>query len=121
MRAVVAAALRARAHLLMSHPQASPVLARKQMTQSQFSYLPGGAGQVTLRPGDVAWADFLAAGEDAAARGFEPHVADPDDVTNVLFSSGTTGAELKPFVQCASKHTLRHATCDKKNTHTRDM
>ncbi len=95
MWAVVAAALRARAHLLTSHPQASPVLARKQTIQRRFSHLPGGAGQVTLRPGDVAWADFLAAGEDAAARAFEPHVADPDDVTNVLFSSGTTGAEIR--------------------------
>lgn len=48
--------------------------------------------QVKLRRGDVAWADFLAAGEEAAARGFQPHMADPDEATNILFSSGTTGA-----------------------------
>jgi acyl-coenzyme A synthetase/AMP-(fatty) acid ligase len=45
---------------------------------------------VALRPGDVTWADFLASGESNAP-GFEPHVADPDEITNVLFSSGTTG------------------------------
>lgn len=39
-----------------------------------------------LRSGDVAWDDFLAAEER-----FEPHVADPDEPINVLFSSGTTG------------------------------
>ena len=48
--------------------------------------------QVKLRRGDMAWVDFLAAGEEAAARGFEPHMADPDEATNILFSSGTTGA-----------------------------
>ena len=44
--------------------------------------LPAGA----LRPGDRAWADLLVAGSDTRA-----HVADPYAVTNVLFSSGTTG------------------------------
>lgn len=39
----------------------------------------------------MTWADFLKAGEEAAARGFEPHMADPDEATNILFSSGTTG------------------------------
>jgi len=48
------------------------------------------ARQVALRPGDVTWADFLASGEGNAPS-FEPHVADPDELTNVLFSSGTTG------------------------------
>ncbi|KAK9822001.1 hypothetical protein WJX81_007477 [Elliptochloris bilobata] len=52
---------------------------------------PARGVQVALRPGDVSWTDFLAAGEEAAARGFEPHIADPDDATNILFSSGTTG------------------------------
>lgn len=45
---------------------------------------------MALRPGDVTWADFLASGEGNAPS-FEPHVADPDELTNVLFSSGTTG------------------------------
>lgn len=43
-------------------------------------------GGVTLRPGDQRWPDFLG---DATS---VPAVAcSPDDVTNVLFSSGTTG------------------------------
>jgi acetyl-CoA synthetase len=40
----------------------------------------------SLRAGDVAWDDFL--GDDDR---FEAHVADPDEPTNILFSSGTTG------------------------------
>ncbi len=43
-------------------------------------------GAVPLRPGDTWWDDFL--GEDAP---FEAVPRDPYDVTNVLFSSGTTG------------------------------
>jgi acetyl-CoA synthetase len=39
-----------------------------------------------LRDGDVAWDDFLADDER-----FDPHVADPAEMTNILFSSGTTG------------------------------
>jgi len=35
---------------------------------------------------DVAWEDVLSAGEES-----EAHIAAPDEVTNVLFSSGTTG------------------------------
>lgn len=42
---------------------------------------------VTLREGDVWWDDFLADAVPLEA----PHAASPDDVTNVLFSSGTTG------------------------------
>lgn len=43
-------------------------------------------GAAELREGDVSWDGFL--GEDAPAASF---VAEPDAVTNVLFSSGTTG------------------------------
>ncbi|HEX5133595.1 MAG TPA: AMP-binding protein [Candidatus Krumholzibacteria bacterium] len=39
-----------------------------------------------LRDGDRAWGAFLS--DDAAP---ELHAADPDDTTNILFSSGTTG------------------------------
>ena len=45
--------------------------------------------QAELRPGDVAWPDFMASGEEAGPTAL--HVADADDVSNVLFSSGTTG------------------------------
>ncbi|MAE64652.1 MAG: AMP-dependent synthetase [Phycisphaeraceae bacterium] len=49
--------------------------------------LPGDAGPVTgLRDGDRDWDAFLA--EDGP---FETVVRSPDDATNVLFSSGTTG------------------------------
>jgi acetyl-CoA synthetase len=44
-----------------------------------------GAG-TEMRPGDVAWNDFLGS-EDR----FEPVAADPRDHSNILFSSGTTG------------------------------
>lgn len=39
-----------------------------------------------LRAGDGAWNDFLSDDEQ-----FDPHVADPQETTNILFSSGTTG------------------------------
>ena len=39
-----------------------------------------------LRPADIAWQSLLSHGET-----FEPHVADSDEPTNILFSSGTTG------------------------------
>ena len=41
---------------------------------------------VALRPGDVTWHAFLS---DRTV--FESVIADPDDVTNIMFSSGTTG------------------------------
>ena len=47
-----------------------------------------GAGSAALRPGDVTWESFLAAADPAAA--LAPLPADPDAVTNILFSSGTT-------------------------------
>ena len=45
--------------------------------------------QVSLRPGDVAWHDFLESGR--AAGPAPTHVADANEVSNILFSSGTTG------------------------------
>jgi acetyl-CoA synthetase len=39
-----------------------------------------------LRDGDLSWESFLAADEN-----FTPLPRDPEDVTNILFSSGTTG------------------------------
>jgi acetyl-CoA synthetase len=39
-----------------------------------------------LRSGDGTWDDFLSDNEQ-----FEPYLADPDEPTNILFSSGTTG------------------------------
>eukprot|EP00884_Botryococcus_braunii_P002914 jgi/Botrbrau1/12623/Bobra.0169s0150.1 len=51
--------------------------------------LTGGPLQEPLRPGDFSWDDFLAQVPELAS--FEPHVADPYEVTNILFSSGTTG------------------------------
>ncbi len=42
-----------------------------------------------LRPGDLAWPSFLAAG--GATSDLAPVIGDADTVTNILFSSGTTG------------------------------
>ena len=48
---------------------------------------------MSLRRGDVSWEDFLKA---APLHGsFQAHVADASDVTNILFSSGTTGEPPK--------------------------
>jgi acetyl-CoA synthetase len=43
-------------------------------------------GAAALRPGDLWWSDLLSGGGATASQ-----PADPDDVINVLFSSGTTG------------------------------
>lgn len=43
-----------------------------------------------LRAGDVAWSAFVSAVAPASAAGFSAHEADAYDVTNILFSSGTT-------------------------------
>ena len=40
-----------------------------------------------LRPQDIAWDDFLVDPTDR----FQPHFAGPDQIVNILFSSGTTG------------------------------
>jgi acetyl-CoA synthetase len=50
----------------------------------------GAALALPLRDGDVAWNDFVALGAlGAGAPGYA--IADADDATNILFSSGTTG------------------------------
>ena len=41
---------------------------------------------LTLRDGDVSWANFLSDNDD-----FDAVICDPDDPINILFSSGTTG------------------------------
>jgi acetyl-CoA synthetase len=57
----------------------------------------GARASVPLRAGDLSWDELLVrAGSGASAgspgaRPFEPHLAGPEHVTNVLFSSGTTG------------------------------
>jgi acetyl-CoA synthetase len=49
--------------------------------------LPAGVAlQVPLRDGDLSWDLFLAADDS-----FTPLPRDPEDLTNILFSSGTTG------------------------------
>ena len=45
--------------------------------------------QVELQSGDVSWSDFIACASGSTE--FSPHIADIDDITNILFSSGTTG------------------------------
>ena len=52
-----------------------------------------GREQVQLRRGDQSWDSFLASGSRRGAD-FQPHVADAGDATNILFSSGTTGAPV---------------------------
>jgi len=52
---------------------------------------PGSSGlREPLRPGDWAWGEFLGSVPRGAAAGFRPHEADAYEVTNILFSSGTT-------------------------------
>lgn len=69
-----------------------------------------GSGQgVTLRERDVAWDDFI--GDDDT---FDPVSCDPDDVVNILFSSGTTGdPKAIPWthtapIKCAMDGYLHH-------------
>jgi acetyl-CoA synthetase len=51
--------------------------------------------QMTMRPGDVQWNDFL-----QAITPEQTHIADPGDTINILFSSGTTGdAKAVPWTQ----------------------
>jgi acetyl-CoA synthetase len=69
----------------------------------------GAAESVTLREQDVWWEDFLAE-EDT----FEAVSCDPDDLSNVLFSSGTTGdPKAIPWthtspIKCAMDGHLHH-------------
>jgi acetyl-CoA synthetase len=51
--------------------------------------------QMTMRPGDVQWDDFL-----QPIRPEQTHIADPGETINILFSSGTTGdAKAVPWTQ----------------------
>ena len=56
--------------------------------------------QVRLRPGDMSFAQLLdSASADSQV---QAHIADAYDVTNILFSSGTTGTHtLLCFPSCA--------------------
>jgi acetyl-CoA synthetase len=47
------------------------------------------AGGASLRPGDLTWEAFLAAGD--AEKPVPAAVGGPETITNILFSSGTTG------------------------------
>lgn len=52
-------------------------------------------GECDLRADDIAWTEFLEEGE------FSPVQCDPYDVTNILFSSGTTGEpKAIPWTHC---------------------
>jgi acetyl-CoA synthetase len=69
----------------------------------------GSSQGVTLREQDVAWDDFI--GDDDT---FDPVSCDPDDVVNILFSSGTTGdPKAIPWthtapIKCAMDGYLHH-------------
>ena len=64
----------------------------------QAVVLPDRTGvEPELRDGDITWESFL-----SDRNTFEPVVGDPDDHTNVLFSSGTTGdPKAIPWTQLA--------------------
>jgi acetyl-CoA synthetase len=50
------------------------------------------AAGADLRAGDLSWEQFLVAGEAPAAAGVAaPEISGPETITNILFSSGTTG------------------------------
>lgn len=77
--------------------------------------LPATAGRplrVALRPGDVAWSDFLARVPPPVR--LRAHVADAYEVTNILFSSGTTGGLVGAGV-AESVGAARHAGCSHRN------
>lgn len=68
--------------------------------------IPHGGGDAELRDGDLWWDDFLGAPEEAVRASCEP-----GDVSNVLFSSGTTGdpkaipwTHLTPFKAAVDGH-----------------
>lgn len=69
----------------------------------------GGSLAVRLRSGDVEWSDFLAGADE-----FHPVACDPEDTTNFLFSSGTTGdPKAIPWthttpIKCAMDGYLHH-------------
>jgi acetyl-CoA synthetase len=50
------------------------------------------AGSAALRPGDLTWEDFLSGGSPPAdGPGPDAVIGGPETITNILFSSGTTG------------------------------
>ena len=71
--------------------------------------LSGATESVAIREQDVMWDDFL--GEDDT---FDPVPGDPDDMTNIMFSSGTTGdPKAIPWthttpIKCAMDGYLHH-------------
>ncbi|MSR59197.1 MAG: AMP-dependent synthetase [Planctomycetaceae bacterium] len=69
----------------------------------------GGGSDIKLRGDDIFWDEFLSTGEAIA-----PVLCDPDDVTTVLFSSGTTAdPKVIPWthttpIKCAADGYLYH-------------
>ena len=72
----------------------------------------GGRIRDSLRPGDLSWGDFLGGEEN-----LDSTPCSPDDPTNVLFSSGTTGQpKAIPFthltpIKCAADGSLHQNVC----------
>jgi acetyl-CoA synthetase len=54
--------------------------------QSPFAIVVNNKDNHILREGDIAWEDFLDGNDE-----FNPISGNPEDYTNILFSSGTTG------------------------------
>ncbi len=65
-----------------------------------MNFLSSRGLQVRLQAGDLAWSDFRQLG---SSNDFKPHIADAYDVTNILFSSGTTG-KVVFFEELRSKY-----------------
>ncbi|KAK9802017.1 hypothetical protein WJX73_001758 [Symbiochloris irregularis] len=70
-------------------PMYARVVAAKSPRAVVIPAARGQALQVDLRPGDIAWQDFLESAKQAPP--VTPHIADAADPSNILFSSGTTG------------------------------
>ena len=51
---------------------------------------PAAGLQVKLRAEDMSWQEFLGGASSREQQGFKPYMADAYEVTNILFSSGTT-------------------------------
>ncbi|GAB4821930.1 hypothetical protein N2152v2_008976 [Parachlorella kessleri] len=70
-----------------------PLYARVVEAQAPMAIVlpasPDNPLQVSLRPDDIPWREFLARVEPPTS--LRPHVADAYELTNILFSSGTTG------------------------------
>ena len=59
-----------------------------------------------LRQGDISWEDFI--GNVPYDASVEPHISDAYDVTNILFSSGTTGELMCLAVLSAGRFNTWH-------------